>query len=310
MLIGEDLEDDYGGAFKVTRGLSTRFPGRVRNTPISEAAVVGFGNGLAIAGRHPIVEIMFGDFVALAADQIINQATKFSYIYNGKVSVPVIIRTPMGGRRGYGATHSQTLEKHFLGTPGLVIVAVNDIFDPAELLLQIHRHVRGPCLFIENKTMYASTVHATSPLGIRWEQDDSSLPTLRLVMGKDPAITVVAYGGMTRNVEKAAVDLFVEDEIDTDIIVPTCIQPLNVEPIVESASRTGRLLVVEEGQGFAGFGSEVVAACSDRLGDRRLRSARISAAPHPIPSARDQEQRSLPQSSDILAAMRRLASQP
>ncbi|MFM8890559.1 MAG: transketolase C-terminal domain-containing protein, partial [Planctomycetia bacterium] len=94
----------------------------------------------------------------------------------------------------------------------------------------------------------------------------------------------------------------------TDIIVPTCIHPLDVEPIIESVSRTGRLLVVEEGQGFAGFGSEVVAACSGRLGGRRLWTARVSAAPHPIPSARDQEQRSLPQPSDILAAMRRLAS--
>src|SRR3989338_1040020 len=110
MLIGEDLHDPYGGAFKVSRGLSTNFPDRVISTPISEAGLVGMGIGLGLRGFLPIVEIMFGDFVTLACDQIINSAVKFGSMYNGKVALPLVIRTPMGGRRGYGPTHSQTLE--------------------------------------------------------------------------------------------------------------------------------------------------------------------------------------------------------
>ena len=114
ILIGEDIESPYGGAFKCTMRLSDEFPDRVRNTPISELALAGIGNGLALAGLKPIVEIMFGDFLALAADQWINHSGKFRFMFNDKVRMPLILRTPMGGKRGYAATHSQSIEKHFL----------------------------------------------------------------------------------------------------------------------------------------------------------------------------------------------------
>jgi len=102
VIIGEDIESPYGGAFKVTQGLSHRFPVGVRNTPISESLIVGLGNGLALAGMGPVCEIMFVDFITLAADQLINSASKFRFMYNDQVQVPLIVRTPMGGRRGYG----------------------------------------------------------------------------------------------------------------------------------------------------------------------------------------------------------------
>ena len=113
-VIGEDIKDPYGGAFKVTKGLSSKFPDRVLTTPISESAIVGFGTGLAISGYRPIVEIMFGDFITLCVDQIVNGASKFKWMYGDNFDVPLVIRTPMGGNRGYGATHSQTLENLFL----------------------------------------------------------------------------------------------------------------------------------------------------------------------------------------------------
>ena len=122
-LLGEDVLDPYGGAFKVTRGLSTQFPHRVLTTPISEAGFVGVATGMALRGLRPVVEIMFGDFISLIADQIINHLTKFRWMYNDQVSVPLVIRSPMGGRRGYGPTHSQTLEKLFLGIPCLKVIA-------------------------------------------------------------------------------------------------------------------------------------------------------------------------------------------
>ena len=109
--LGEDILDPYGGAFKVTQGLSSQYPGRVLTTPISEAGIVGVATGMALRGLRPVVEIMFGDFITLIADQVINHLTKFRWMYNDQVRVPIVIRTPMGGRRGYGPTHSQSLEK-------------------------------------------------------------------------------------------------------------------------------------------------------------------------------------------------------
>ena len=113
-IIGEDIVDPYGGAFKVTKGLSSKYSNRVLSSPISEAAILGVGTGLAIQGFKPIVEIMFGDFITLCTDQIVNGAAKFGWMYGDNFSVPLVVRTPMGGNRGYGATHSQTIENIFL----------------------------------------------------------------------------------------------------------------------------------------------------------------------------------------------------
>jgi len=133
-LIGEDLLDPYGGAFKAAKGLSTSYPDRVLTTPISEAGLTGVAIGMAMRGYRPIVEIMFGDFLMLCTDQIVNHATKFSYMYNEQVQVPLTIRTPMGGYRGYGPTHSQTLEAMFLGVPRLTILAPSHYHDPGDVL--------------------------------------------------------------------------------------------------------------------------------------------------------------------------------
>src|SRR5512136_2691273 len=152
-VLGEDILDPYGGAFKVTRGLSTRYPGRVLTTPISEAAIVGIANGMAMRGLRPVAEIMFGDFVTLIADQLVNHAAKFNWMYNGNIKVPIVIRTPMGGRRGYGPTHSQSLEKMFMGVPGLKVVAPNTLGDPGQLLESAIAD-DDPVLFVEHKLLY------------------------------------------------------------------------------------------------------------------------------------------------------------
>ena len=180
LLLGEDLEDPYGGAFKATKGLSSAFPGKILNTPICEAAITGFGNGLALAGARPIVEIMFGDFVMLAADQLVNQGSKFSYMYNRQVSVPLVVRAAMGGKRGYGATHSQSLEKHFFGTPGLSIVAVNAVFDPERLVEQIHARIDHPCLLIENKLLYSLHVRQEAADGRHWLASGTVFPDAKV----------------------------------------------------------------------------------------------------------------------------------
>ena len=130
----EDLLDPYGGAFKATKGLSTKFPTRVLPTPISEAAIIGIACGMAIGGLRPIVEIMFGDFIMLGADQLLNHLLKYEWMYNNKVKIPVTIRTTMGGGRGYGPTHSQSLEPILASMPGIKIVSPTYYHNPGKLL--------------------------------------------------------------------------------------------------------------------------------------------------------------------------------
>jgi 2-oxoisovalerate dehydrogenase E1 component len=306
VLLGEDMEDPYGGAFKASKGLSSEFPGRVRNTPISEAAITGVGNGLALAGMRPFVEIMFGDFITLAADQLINQASKFAYMYNEQVSVPVVVRTPMGGKRGYGATHSQCLEKHFFGTPGLTITAMNSVFDPAMLLERIHAHLQSPCLLIENKLLYSMPVRHQAVDGRRWLENGEAFPTLKLEVAGTADITVVTYGGMVEETEEAVKRAFSEEEILAEILVPTMIYPLDIGPVVESLQKTKRLLVVEEAQGFAGFGAEVISACAERLRGVHFQTGRVCAAAHPIPSCKDLEKQALPDATAVFNTIRTL----
>ena len=155
VVLGEDILDPYGGAFKVTRGLSTDFPTRVRATPISEAAITGVSAGLALAGFRPIAEIMFGDFLSLCFDQIANHIAKYGAMYNGAATCPVVIRTPSGGGRGYGPTHSQSLEKHFLGVPHLRVVAGSLWHDPATLFEDFLAD-DWPVLHIEHKLLVST----------------------------------------------------------------------------------------------------------------------------------------------------------
>ena len=293
-LLGEDIEGPYGGAFKVTKDLSQLFPGRVRNTPISEAAVVGIANGLALAGMRPVCEIMFGDFLTLAADQIINHAAKFQWMYNGQVTIPVVIRTPMGGKRGYGATHSQCLEKHFLGIPGTRVLTLHHRYDPHALYESLFQHLDVPTLVIENKLLYGEYVTHRTLAGFWCEHSDEPFPTTRIRSSARPDITIVCYGGSLPDVEKAVDRLFEEHELVAEVICPTQIYPLRLAPILESAGKSGRLLVVEEGQGFCGFGAEVLAGVYETPQERPIKARRFSAAPHPLPSCKPAELECLP----------------
>ncbi len=152
VLLGEDILDPYGGAFKVTRGLSSAFPLRVLTTPVSEAGMTGLAAGMALRGLRPVVEIMFGDFSTLAVDSLVNTAAKLRWMYNEQVSVPLVLRTPMGGRRGYGPTHSQSIEKLFLGIPGLKVVAASHFGDPGELLYRAILQQDDPAAFRRTQT--------------------------------------------------------------------------------------------------------------------------------------------------------------
>ncbi|MBA4067317.1 MAG: pyruvate dehydrogenase [Isosphaera sp.] len=302
VLIGEDIEGPYGGAFKVTKNLSAEFPGRVRNTPISEAAIVGVGNGLALGGYLPVCEIMFGDFLGLAFDQLLNHAAKFRYMYGGKVNTPLVVRTPMGGRRGYGPTHSQSIEKHFLGIPDTRVLALHARFDPAEVYARLFATIDRPTLVVENKLLYGAKVTHAAPAGFVYEHTDEPFPTTRLRPGADPDVTVLCYGGMLPEAEAAAAALFDEHEVAAEVICPTQLYPFDPRPLLESVGRTGRLVIAEEGPGFAAFGAEAAAVVAERAG-RPVRVRRVSPPEAPIPACGPLEKTWLPGAAHIVGGV-------
>ncbi len=310
LVMGEDILDPYGGAFKVTRGLSTEYPKRVWTTPISEAGFVGVASGMAMRGLRPVVEIMFGDFLLLAADQLVNHAAKFRWMYGDKVDVPLVVRAPMGGRRGYGPTHSQSLEKHFLGVPGLAVVAIHPLVDVGKLLRTAVLDDRRPLLFIENKKMYARSLR--QPLNGRMGamevySDGAVYPTATLAFGGlvGGDVTIVAYGGMVEVALEAAERLLIEDEIYAEVVAPTQLQPLQMGPITQSVERTGRLVVCEEASASAGFGAEICAALGESAFNAlEAAPARVAAQPVPIANAPSLENQLLPDVDDIVEVAR------
>lgn len=281
VILGEDILDPYGGAFKVTKGLSSAFPDRVWSTPISEGGIVGMATGLALKGRPAIVELMFGDFSALAADQIINHAAKFRWMYNDQVEVPILVRTPMGGRRGYGPTHSQSLEKHFCGVPGLTVLATNEYADPGGLLRRAFA-ARSPHLIIENKVMYARPV-----LGA------AALPQM-----PDADIVIVTYGGCVEPAVVAANTLAAEEEIVTAVVAVEQLSPFPVEQVRSQVGKCTRVVTVEEGSPGWGFGSE----CARALIGQVEHFSALTGPDHPIPSSREWEDDVLPGADAIRVA--------
>ena len=319
ILLGEDVLDPYGGAFKVTRGLSTAFPGRVMTTPISEAGITGIAGGLALRGMHPVVEIMFGDFITLTADQVINHLTKFHAMYNGQVNVPVVIRTPMGGRRGYGPTHSQTLEKLFLGVPGLTVLApfhlkgAHSLGEPGKLLYETVLHLDSPAFFVENKLQYLLKLLTPEDLA-EYDFVESTAsgglgaPTYTICL-KDaprPELTLTAYGYMAHLALDALHILAYEDEIFCELVVPTQLAPFELEPLYRSVRKTGRLLTLEEGTLSLGWGAEVLARAAEILGADLQQSARVAARETVIPVAPDLESECLPGLPAILSVVREM----
>jgi pyruvate/2-oxoglutarate/acetoin dehydrogenase E1 component len=315
VLLGEDLADPYGGAFKVTRGLSTDFPERVRSTPISEGAIAGISAGLALAGYRPIAEIMFGDFVSLCFDQIVNHITKYQAMYDNQVTCPVIIRTPSGGHRGYGPTHSQSLEKHFLGVPHLRVVAASLLHDPTAVLAALLRQ-DAPTLLIEHKLLYPQqlTVPVDGRVGdllahVDAPGDPLSAVYLSAVPRADCTVTVLAYGYQAHLAAQVIERLAVEEEVFAELVVPAQIAPMDWAPVEQSVSVTGSLVTVEEGTAGWSWGTEAAAVVSRRLFGRLRRPVDVVASRSDIiPSSRSKENEMLVGAGHIETAIREAAA--
>lgn len=253
IILGEDIIDPYGGAFKVTKGLSSRFPDRVFSTSISESAIVGFGIGYSSIGGTVIIEIMFGDFITLTADQLINHCSKFSFLHSSS-SPSIILRTPIGGGRGYGATHSQSLEKIFGGIPNIHIEQVSfmhSIHDAYEKALN-----RKGCTIISEPKLQYSKVYkkldefSDAVFEVEYIYDNDA-EWLFLKSDFKDAISIVCTGIALPIVIKASKELFLNYEISVNIISPRKTSPLFICEKIQ-AYITSKCIVVDEA--YVGYG--------------------------------------------------------
>src|SRR5262245_35926810 len=295
LVLGEDVAE--GGPWGATSGLAEEFGAdRVRNTPISEAAICGVAIGAAQSGLRPVIEIMFVDFVTLALDQLVNQAAKAHFMSGGQLEVPLVLRTQGGaGQRG-GAQHSQSLEAWLTHVPGLKVTMPSTAADAAGLLRSSIADP-NPVVFAENKTLYFRKEEvADAPEPIPLGRANVVRP------GRD--ITVVALSRLVGESLAAAEEL-AEDGIEAEVLAPRTLVPLDVDAIVESVRRTHRLVVAHEAVAHSGFGAEIVAQVQDAAFDDLDAPIRRVGAPFaPIPFSPPLEDAYLPGREDVAAAIR------
>jgi pyruvate/2-oxoglutarate/acetoin dehydrogenase E1 component len=298
MLLGQDI-GPYGGTFGVTRGLCDRFgEDVVRDGPLCESATVGFGIGLAVSGVRAVVEIEFFDFVGVAMDQIFNQAAKLHYFTGGKLSVPLVIRTPIVSRLGMGPQHSQSLEAWFLHIPGLKVALPATAADAYGLLRTALRD-RNPVLFVENVRLYG-----------RRSEVDLDAPPLPFgqarVVREGTDATVVALSGMVDEA-LAAAETLAAGGVSIEVIDPRTLSPLDMETILASVRKTHRLAVAHDAHRTGGAGAEIGARVMEgAFDDLDAPVQRVACADVPIPCTPAGIEQVYPSADDVVEAVERL----
>jgi pyruvate dehydrogenase E1 component beta subunit len=296
-LLGEDIGKFWGGAFKVTEGLAEEFgEERVRDTPISESAIIGTGVGAAITGLRPVAEIMFGDLTALAMDQIANQAAKIRYMFGGQTKCPFVIRTPFGAGVNIASHHSQSLEAWFMHVPGLYVAVPSTPYDAKGLLKSAIRG-HNPVMFCEHKLLYPVEGEIPEkeyivPFGVADIKRE----------GEDATIVATLY--MVHKALKAAETL--ENEgISVEIVDPRTLTPLDKKAIIRSVKKTGRLIIVTEDCKTAGVSAEIAAIVAEEAIDYLDAPIKRVAEPDtPIPFSPPLEQYVLPDENAIIKAVK------
>ena len=296
-IMGEDIAE-MGGSMAVTQGMLAEFgPERVRNAPISEAAIVGAGIGAAMQGMRPVVEIMYEDFLTLGAEQVVNQAAKHRYMSGGQVTVPLTIRTQGGAGWSPGAQHAQQLEAWFVHVPGLKVTYASTPSDVRGLLWSAI-YDDNPVIFFEHRLLY----------GLKEELPDELEP---VALGKARVhregtdVTVVAIGPLVHQALSAA-DEAEKDGISVEVVDPRTLQPLDEETIVASVKKTNRCVVAHEAVTRMGFGAEIAAVVQYQAFDwLDAPIERVGAQFTPLPFAPVMEEFVVPHSEEVLAAVRR-----
>lgn len=297
-LLGEDIAE-FGGSMKVTLGLLDEFgPRRIRNTPISEMAILGATVGSAATGLRPIAEIMYSDFFAMAMDPIINQAAKMRYMFGGKLTIPLVVRAPMGGRRSAAAQHSQCLEAWFMHIPGIMIAMPSSPYDAKGLLKTAIRNP-NPVIFFENKMLYNEKGEVPEePYFVPFGQAN-------IIRGGED-VTIVALSDMVPYSLKAA-DQLDGQGISAEVIDPRTLAPLDIAPMVQSVQKTGRLIVAHEANLTGGVGAEIASQIAYQAFDYLLAPIeRVAAKDSPVPFNPRLEKEVLPDDQDVVAAVNRV----
>ena len=296
-IMGEEI-GVWGGTYAVTRGFLEEFgEKRVRDTPIAEGVIVGAAIGAAMVGLRPVAELMTINFAFLAMDQIVNHVAKLHYMFNGQITVPLVIRTVGGGGRQLGATHSQTPDVVFAHFPGLKVVAPGTPADAKGLLKSAIRD-DDPVLFIEHATLYQ--VKGEVP-----DDEDFLVPIgVSEVKREGKDVTIVSYSKMLQVALEAA-EMLAADGIEAEVIDLRTLRPLDTRPIVESVRRTNRMVVVEEGWRAYGIGAEIASRVTELAFDSLDAPVRrVAQAEVPLPYNRRLEQMALPQVQDVIHAVR------
>lgn len=297
-LLGEDI-GVYGGAFGVTATLLEEFgSARVRDTPISELGMTGVAVGAALTGMRPVVDIQFSDFLTLALDQVVNQAAKIRYMYGGKATVPLVIRTPSGSGTGAAAQHSQSLEACLAHIPGLKVVQPSTPYDAKGLLIAAINDP-NPVIFYEHKLLYQTTGDVPAdayeiPLGVADVKQE----------GTD--VTIIATGIMVQKALQAAMD-YAALGVSVEVIDPRTLVPLDEVTILNSVEKTGRVIIVHEAVKRGGIGGEIASLIAERAFHAlRAPIIRLGGAFVPMPYNAKLERQAIPQVYDIERAIGKL----
>jgi pyruvate dehydrogenase E1 component beta subunit len=276
MLLGQDI-GAYGGTFGVYRGLFDEFgPDRVRDGPLCESSTVGFGIGLAITGMRCVVELEFMDFVAVAMDQIVNQAAKLHYFMGGQLTVPLIVRTPIVSRMGMGPQHSQSLEAWFMHVPGLKLAIPSNAYD-AKGLMKTALRENNPVVFLENVKLYGTKAEVP--------EEEYSIPFGQArVMRPGSDVTVVAISGTVPDAVAAA-DEAEKEGISVEVIDPRTLNPLDVDSLANSLRKTGRMIITHDAYRTCGVAAEISQRMMEEAFDYlNAPIQRITGLDVPVPS--------------------------
>jgi pyruvate dehydrogenase E1 component beta subunit len=308
IVLGEDVvggagtaggQESIGGIWGTTGGLYAKFgAGRVIDTPISESAIIGAAAGAALAGKRPVAELMFSDFIGVCLDQLMNQMAKFRYMFGGKTTCPVVVRLIYGAGMNAAAQHSQALYNLLTAVPGLKVVLPATPADAKGLLTQAIRD-DDPVMFFEHKSLY----------GTKGEVPDGDYlqPFGQARLAREGGdVTIVAMGNMVRFSEKAA-DKLAAEGIGCDVIDPRTVSPLDEEAIIDSVEHTGRLVVVDESPPRCSLATDIAALVAAKAFSSMKAPPELVTAPHtPIPFARELERAYVPSPAKIEDAVRRI----